>query len=655
MEKQAFIAVVISILIIILYQEYMRRFYPPVQPPAKETATRPSEERPAPQVAPERPPAPTAAPAEVARGVPVVPVREVTVETPDYIALFTNQGARLKSFRLKRYRAGVEAGSPLIDMVSRAPGMEYPLGLRLADTPTGTDQGVVYEVRGVDLNLQAGGGGGLTFIGATPSGQRVVKEFTFSGSSYAVEVGVSIAGSPQGATLLFTTGGKNKGVKGDALFEGLIALREGDLTREWPDDIEGRLNLNAPLSWAGFGYTYFVSALIPRRAWRRTPRWRQVQGGIAGSSWKPAAGSFRVRNAPPATGSSWAPRCSTCSSPLTAVVEQSIDFGYFGFISVPMLHALHFFQTYTGNYGLDIILLTLIIKLLLWPLTQKSFVSMKRMQKLQPQMQRLKEKFGDDKTRLNKEMMDLYKRNKVNPLGGCLPMLLQFPFFIGFYNALLTPIELRHASFLWIKDLSRPDWESLPFSAFGYEVGIPVLVLLMGASMFIQQWMSPAIGDPNQRRMMMLMPLIFTVIFVSFPVGTDDLLVREQPSEHPSAIHESTGKSVDGLRPAAPGPSRPVDERFVMRQVEMEGETLDEAITKALNLLGVERDKVSLDILAEEKMGPARFWTPECPGPCHHPGGRGGRSGRRSPGQPGRRGGAVGQAGRNAAGGACRG
>ena len=99
-------------------------------------------------------------------------------------------------------------------------------------------------------------------------------------------------------------------------------------------------------------------------------------------------------------------------------------------------------------------------------------------------------------------------------------MLLQFPFFIGFYNALLTPIELRHAGFLWIKDLSRPDWESLPVSAFGYDFGIPVLVLLMGASMFIQQWMSPTpTADPNQRRMMMLMPLVFTVIFVSFPSG----------------------------------------------------------------------------------------------------------------------------------------
>ncbi len=98
-------------------------------------------------------------------------------------------------------------------------------------------------------------------------------------------------------------------------------------------------------------------------------------------------------------------------------------------------------------------------------------------------------------------------------------MLLQFPVFIGLYNALRTPIELRHASFLWIQDLSRPDFESLPFTLLGWNVGLPILVLLMGASMFIQQWMTPAVGDPNQRRMMMMMPLVFTVLFVTFPAG----------------------------------------------------------------------------------------------------------------------------------------
>lgn len=515
MEKRAFIAVILSILIIILYQEYMRRFHPPAQPPAQETAGQAArEEGPAPQAPPApQPPRPLTAPTEAVRNAPV---REVTVETPDYIARFTSQGGRLASFRLKRYRAGVEADSPLIDMVSAGAGVELPLGLRLQETPTGADREIVYEVRGVDLNLEAGAAGSLAFVGATPSGRRIVKQFTFSGSSYAVEVAVSIDGAPQGAGLLFTTRGENKGVKGDALFEGVIALRDGDIVREWPDDIEDRMKVGEPLSWIGFGHTYFVAALIPADGVEAeatvTRRDRGFVMEARGRSAATGDGTVRYRLF-------MGPKVLSLLESFDRGLEQSIDFGYFAFIAVPMLHALNFFHTYTRNYGLDIILLTVLIKLLLWPLTQKSFVSMKRMQKLQPQMQRLKDKFGDDKTRLNKEMMDLYKRNHVNPLGGCLPMLLQFPFFIGFYNALLTPIELRHASFLWITDLSRPDWESLPLSVFGYEVGIPVLVLLMGASMFIQQWMSPAIGDPNQRRMMMLMPLVFTVIFVSFPAG----------------------------------------------------------------------------------------------------------------------------------------
>jgi YidC/Oxa1 family membrane protein insertase len=144
---------------------------------------------------------------------------------------------------------------------------------------------------------------------------------------------------------------------------------------------------------------------------------------------------------------------------------------------------------------------------------------MKQMQKLQPQMERLKEKYKDDKEALNKEIMELYRRNKVNPFGGCLPMLLQFPVFIGLYNALRTPIELRHAPFFWIKDLSRPDWESLPLSFDSWHFGIPILTLLMGASMFAQQWMTPSAGDPNQRRMMLMMPVVFTFMFINFPSG----------------------------------------------------------------------------------------------------------------------------------------
>jgi YidC/Oxa1 family membrane protein insertase len=147
------------------------------------------------------------------------------------------------------------------------------------------------------------------------------------------------------------------------------------------------------------------------------------------------------------------------------------------------------------------------LKVLFWPLTRKSYLSMKEMQKVQPEMTMLREKYKDDKARLNREMMDLYKRRKVNPLGGCLPMLVQIPIFFALYWALLGSIELRHASFiLWIKDLSDRD-------------PIYISPILMGASMVWQQKMTPSAGDPRQAKMMMLMPVVFTFLFLSFPSG----------------------------------------------------------------------------------------------------------------------------------------
>ena len=217
-------------------------------------------------------------------------------------------------------------------------------------------------------------------------------------------------------------------------------------------------------------------------------------------------------------------------------IERSIDFGYFGFVSMPLLYVLHFFHRFTGSYGIDIILLTVLIKLLMSPLTHKSFVSMKAMQKLEPQMEKLKERYANDKEKLNKEIMELYQRNGVNPLGGCLPMVLQFPVFIGLYNALSTPIELRHAPFMWIKDLSRPDWQSLPFTFNGWHLGIPILTILMGASMFIQQWMTP-VGGRSQSKKDDDVDAVDVYLHVRVVSrGLDRLLAGEQCSYHRPAV-----------------------------------------------------------------------------------------------------------------------
>ena len=184
---------------------------------------------------------------------------------------------------------------------------------------------------------------------------------------------------------------------------------------------------------------------------------------------------------------------------------------------------MNFLYKFIPNYGVAIILLTIIIKLLFWPLGSKSYKSMNEMKKIQPLLAGIKEKYSNDKKRMNEEVMGLYKTYKINPLGGCLPMVAQIPVFFALYRMLYETIELRHAPFMfWIKDLSAPDRLfsfafSIPFMEPPY--GIPVLTIIMGATMFIQQKMTPAVGDPTQAKMMMILPFVFTVIFVNFSAG----------------------------------------------------------------------------------------------------------------------------------------
>jgi YidC/Oxa1 family membrane protein insertase len=204
-------------------------------------------------------------------------------------------------------------------------------------------------------------------------------------------------------------------------------------------------------------------------------------------------------------------------------LSKAINFGWFGVLAIIFLRALQILHTIAPNYGWDIILLTLAVRLATLPASIKAQRSALRMQRLAPQVEKIRAKFKDDSTALNREMMELYKRNHVNPLGGCIPTAIQFPILYGLYEALLNSIELRHAPFIgWIRDLSAPD--CLPIAWLpkvpGIDChGLPILVLLMGASTFLQQWMMPKAGDPNQQKMMMWMPIFFTVLFIALPAG----------------------------------------------------------------------------------------------------------------------------------------
>ena len=188
-------------------------------------------------------------------------------------------------------------------------------------------------------------------------------------------------------------------------------------------------------------------------------------------------------------------------------LDLTVDYGFLWWLAQPLFYLLDWLHGFSGNWGVAIILLTVLVKLVLYPLSAASYKSMANMRRVGPQMKRLQERYADDRQKLSQEMMALYKKEQVNPLGGCLPMLLPMPIFIALYWVLFESVELRQAPFfLWIDDLSVMD----PFF---------ILPLLMGASMYVQQLLSPAVGDPMQMKMMKLMPVMFTVLFLFFPAG----------------------------------------------------------------------------------------------------------------------------------------
>jgi YidC/Oxa1 family membrane protein insertase len=204
---------------------------------------------------------------------------------------------------------------------------------------------------------------------------------------------------------------------------------------------------------------------------------------------------------------------------LNISAEKIVNFGWFDIIAKPMLWGMNYSNKFTHNYGIDIILLTVLIKIIFYPLSLKSYKSMKQMQKMQPVIAKLKEKYKDDREKLNKEMMEIYKGKGINPLGGCLPMVVQIPVFFALYRVLMGAIEFRHAPFmLWINDLASPE-NLYTLNVAGYSLPLRVMPLIMGITMVIQQKMTPTSVDPMQEKMMLFMPVVFTFLFWGFPTG----------------------------------------------------------------------------------------------------------------------------------------
>ncbi|MCU4415013.1 membrane protein insertase YidC [Acinetobacter sp. WU_MDCI_Axc73] len=273
-----------------------------------------------------------------------------------------------------------------------------------------------------------------------------------------------------------------------------------------------KLNVDAKGGWVAMVQHYFVSAWIPGhfgdQAYTAKLESRKSADnmniiGFTSPTINVPAGKTMTVDATFYSG----PKIQSELKDLAVGLNQTVDYGWLWPIAKLLFLGLQFFHSIVGNWGWSIILLTIVVKLILWPLSSKSYRSMAKMRVIAPEMQRMKEEFGEDRMRFSQEMMALYKREQVNPLSGCLPLLLQMPIFLALYWVLMESVELRHAPWmLWIQDLSAMDpWFILP--------------LLMGATMFIQQMLNPQPADPMQAKVFRIMPIIFTVFMLFFPSG----------------------------------------------------------------------------------------------------------------------------------------
>ncbi len=291
--------------------------------------------------------------------------------------------------------------------------------------------------------------------------------------------------------------------------DGPVSYIAKSIDRPEVSKLEAEKILGPDVSWGGFESKYFIASLIPQNPSLTSFRMSKDNSNLVAVSLK---GPKNV--IPPGQPGVFSyslylgPKDYTLLKAQNVGLENAIDFGdWLKWLAMPLLIALKFLYGYVHNYGVAIIILTILIKVIFWPLGNKSYKSMKEMQKLQPKMAALREKYKDDKTKLSQESMALYKTHKVNPLGGCLPMIVQIPVFFGLYKALLYAIELRHSPFFWwIQDLSAKD----PYY---------ITPIVMGATMFIQQKMTPTGADPMQAKIMLFMPIIFTFMFLNFPSG----------------------------------------------------------------------------------------------------------------------------------------
>jgi len=525
LEKRLLLAFVLSLAVFIGWGAFLAKFQPP---PKKQTNTAKSLEQPEtpPRNQSSAPSAPLASSADTppvavlqtspTSGVFATPFpgneKEIQVEAGSIHYVFSNKGGVLKHIYLPRFK---NDDGDTIDLIDNPGNLTPALSLKSDDKEiTSILQNAFYEASISSIVLdESNPEGVLTFTLKHESGLEAFREYRFHQNDYAVEMKTRISTSQLAIKNLQYSivlgpgmGGKISSQTDYIVFSGATVFNNNERIEHPPEELNSTAYHRGDLKWVAFQNKYFGSALIP------------LQGSKAGIVFKEKDQVFVGLEYESVQSAATASHLFYAGTKELEILENKgnhlvrmIDYGWFGnkfaFLVKPLLKVLAFFYGLTQNYGWSIILLTIIIKLLFFPLTHKSFKSMKGMQKIQPYVKVIQERNKDDRQKMNEELLELYKKHKVNPVGGCLPMLLQIPVFIALYHALFFSIELRGAPFIgWITDLSVQD----PYY---------VTPVMMGVTMFLQQKMTPSVGDPMQQKIMMFLPIIFTFLFISFPAG----------------------------------------------------------------------------------------------------------------------------------------
>jgi len=536
MDKRTILAVVLSLAVLLVYQFFFTK--PPV--PQKAAAPQQSADQINKDKTPGSAPAATnaiAKPAVKAATIkPEAPARDIKVETSHYTAVFSTRGAALKSLKLKNYNqdcyectddiwprlkgfftGSKEVAKPktkdFVELVDVRDGMPYPLAVTFPDSSADVAPDAVFDTAAGKLDLINTKEKQQLVFSKTYDAVKVEKIFTFDPAGYVIGLEVKVhnlTSSPitQIPRLNWYQYVDPQKVDDSYGHDGPVVSVGGSIERQEVKKLNSESILGPNVLWGAFESKYFIASFIPENpsltnVVMTRDAANMVAVGMKGRKELIPGGQNSVFSYSLYLG----PKQYDILKTLGVSLESAIDFGWFKWLAIPALWILNFLYGFVLNYGIAIIILTTIIKIIFWPLGNLSYKSMNEMKKLQPKIEALKEKYKNDQSKIGQETMALYKEHKVNPFSGCLPMLIQIPVFFGLYKALMYSIELRQSPlFFWIQDLSAPD----PYY---------ITPIIMGATQFISQKMTPAMGDPMQQKIMLFMPVIFTFFFLNFPAG----------------------------------------------------------------------------------------------------------------------------------------